>query len=29
LQDYWITYYQIRRLTAYDFEINQPIRYFN
>ncbi len=29
LQDYWITYYQIRRLTAYDFEMNQPIQYFN
>ena len=29
LQDYWITHYQIRRLTAYDFEINQPIQYFN
>lgn len=29
LQSYWITYYQIRRLTAYDFELNQPIKYFN
>ena len=27
LRSYWITYYQIRKLTAYDFQINEPITY--
>jgi len=27
LRAYWITYYQIRKLTGYDFEENKPITY--
>ena len=27
LRDYWITFYQIRKLTGYDFLSNQPIMY--
>lgn len=28
LRSYWITYYQIRKLTGYDFERNEPITYY-
>lgn len=26
LRNYWLGYYQLRRSTLYDFEVNQPIR---
>jgi len=29
LRSYWITYYQIRKLTAFDFATNTPITYIN
>jgi outer membrane protein TolC len=27
LEDFWTTYYEIRRLTLYDFEQNRPLLY--
>ena len=27
LASYWISYYEIRMMTAYDFQLNQPIQY--
>ena len=29
LRAYWVTYYQIRKLTGYNFEVNAPITYIN
>ena len=27
LQNYWLSYYRLRRLTLYDYQSHQPIRY--
>ena len=29
LQNYWLSYYHLRRLTLYDYQRHQPIRYVN
>ena len=29
LQNYWLSYYRLRRLTLYDYQKRQPIRYFS